>query len=163
MDTNKIVETCEVTFDEASPGTRPDAAGTQVPDIRESIFVDDDSEDEDPILPQVSAEMVGQPATTIQASTQQPPSIFTDDLSGSAPTSTAHEVEATSAPGAPLHIQRQHPPEQIIGDIHERVTRSRFISPDSHAHSAFVASFERRDATHALSDSSWVNAMHEKL
>ena len=28
LETNKIVETCEVSFDEASPGTRPDIAGT---------------------------------------------------------------------------------------------------------------------------------------
>jgi hypothetical protein len=28
LETNKIVETCEVTFDEASPGTRPDVSGT---------------------------------------------------------------------------------------------------------------------------------------
>ena len=51
----------------------------------------------------------------------------------------------------------------MIGDLHERVTCPRFISPDSHAHSAFVASFEPRDVTHALSDSSWVNVMHEEL
>ncbi|MBJ4693218.1 hypothetical protein JGE76_23615, partial [Salmonella enterica subsp. enterica serovar Rissen] len=60
-------------------------------------------------------------------------------------------------------VQRQHPSEQIIGNLHERVTRSRFISPDSPAHSTFVASFEPRDVTHALSNSSWVNAMHEEL
>ncbi len=28
LETNKIVETCEVSFDEASPSTRPDIAGT---------------------------------------------------------------------------------------------------------------------------------------
>ncbi len=28
LETNKIVETCEVTFDEASPSTRPEIAGT---------------------------------------------------------------------------------------------------------------------------------------
>ncbi|WVZ58241.1 hypothetical protein U9M48_008528 [Paspalum notatum var. saurae] len=31
------------------------------------------------------------------------------------------------------------------------------------SHFAFVASFEPRDVSHALSDSNWVNAMHEKL
>ena len=30
------------------------------------------------------------------------------------------------------------------------------------AHSAFVASFEPKDIGHALSDSNWVNAMHEE-
>nr|ADB85299.1 putative retrotransposon protein [Phyllostachys edulis] len=123
FDTNKVVETCEVTFDEASPSTRPDDAGTQV---SESIFVDDDSEDGDPIHPQVRSDMVGEPTSTTPASDEQPLPTFTDDQSGSAPTSTANEVEVTSAPGAPLRIQRQHPPEQIIGDLHERITRSRF-------------------------------------
>ena len=77
--------------------------------------------------------------------------------------STCVPAASGLVPGAPLHIQRRHLPEQMIGDLHERVTRTRFISPDSHAHSAFVVSFEPRDVTHALSDSSWVNAMHEEL
>lgn len=125
LDTNKIVETCEVTFDEASPGTRPDAVDTQVPDIRESIFVDDDSEDEDSIHPLIPSKMVGEPASTSPVLVEQPPPTFTDDVSGSAPTSTTYEVEATSALGPPLYIQRRHPPEQMIGDLHEQVTRSR--------------------------------------
>ena len=66
-----------------------------------------------------------------------------------------------SPPGAPLHIQRRHPPDQIIGNLHERVTRSRYHDPSLYSHSAFVASFEPRDISHALSDSNWVNAMHE--
>ena len=61
LDTNKIVETCEVTFDEASPGTSPDDVGTYV---SESIFVDYDFENEDPIHPLVTAEMVGAPVST---------------------------------------------------------------------------------------------------
>jgi hypothetical protein len=50
----------------------------------------------------------------------------------------------------------------MIGNIHERV--SRHSSRISHfAHSAFVASFEPQDIGHALSNSNWVNAMHEEL
>lgn len=45
----------------------------------------------------------------------------------------------------------------------ERVTRSRFIDSDYHTHSAFVASFEPKDISHALTDESWINAMHEEL
>ena len=46
----------------------------------------------------------------------------------------------------------------------ERVTRSWFIDSDSHTHSAFkVASFEPKDISHALTDESWINAMHEEL
>lgn len=64
---------------------------------------------------------------------------------------------------APLHIQRIHPPEQMTGSLHDRVTRSRFNDPNSYAHSAFVASFEPKDISHALTDESWINAMHEEL
>ncbi|WVZ70770.1 LOW QUALITY PROTEIN: hypothetical protein U9M48_019410 [Paspalum notatum var. saurae] len=47
----------------------------------------------------------------------------------------------------------------MIGDIHQRVTRS---SVNSLAFT-YVATFEPQDLSHALSDPSWVNAMHEKL
>ena len=73
------------------------------------------------------------------------------------------EEEATSTREAPRHIQRRHPPQQMLGDLNERVTRSKVTSIASFAHSAFVASFEPKDIGHALSDSNWVNAMHEEL
>jgi hypothetical protein len=48
--------------------------------------------------------------------------------------------------------------------MNERVTQS---SSSAHlscfTNTPFVALFEPRDILHALSDSSWVNAMHEKL
>ena len=36
------------------------------------------------------------------------------------------EEEATSTREAPRHIQRRHPPQQMLGDLNERVTRSKF-------------------------------------
>ncbi|WVZ98058.1 hypothetical protein U9M48_043541 [Paspalum notatum var. saurae] len=51
----------------------------------------------------------------------------------------------------------------MIGDIHQRVTRSSVTSLAFFFHSAYVASFEPRDVSHALSDPNWVNAMHEEL
>jgi hypothetical protein len=51
----------------------------------------------------------------------------------------------------------------MIGELHERVTRSRSQQISHFAHSAFVATFESRDVGHALSDPNWVNAMHEEL
>ena len=35
------------------------------------------------------------------------------------------EEEATSTREAPRHIQRRHPPQQMLGDLNERVTRSK--------------------------------------
>ncbi|WVZ50031.1 hypothetical protein U9M48_001330 [Paspalum notatum var. saurae] len=51
----------------------------------------------------------------------------------------------------------------MIGDIHQRVTRFSINSLAFFSHSAYVASFEPRDVSHALSDPNWVNAMHEEL
>ncbi|WVZ58251.1 LOW QUALITY PROTEIN: hypothetical protein U9M48_008537 [Paspalum notatum var. saurae] len=51
----------------------------------------------------------------------------------------------------------------MIGDLHQRVTRSSVNSLAFFSHSASVASFEPRDVSHALSDPNWVNDMHEEL
>ena len=51
----------------------------------------------------------------------------------------------------------------MIGDIHQRVTRSSVNSLAFFFHSAVVASFEPRDVSHALFDPNLVNAMHEEL
>jgi hypothetical protein len=74
------------------------------------------------------------------------------------------EGEIISEPGAPSHIQKVHPPQQIIGNLNERVTRSSRLAHLSYfSNTLFVALFEPRDVGHALSDSSWVNAIHEEL
>jgi hypothetical protein len=66
--------------------------------------------------------------------------------------------------GAPSHIQKVHLPQQIIGNMNERVTRfSRSAHLSCFTNTLFVVLFEPRDVGHALSDSSWVNVMHEKL
>jgi hypothetical protein len=72
--------------------------------------------------------------------------------------------EINSENGAPSHIQTAHPPQQIIANLNERVTQSsRSAHLSCFTNTLFVALFEPRDVGHALSDSSWVNAMHEEL
>jgi hypothetical protein len=74
------------------------------------------------------------------------------------------EGEIISKSGAPSHIQKAHPPQEIISNLNERVTRfSRSAHLSCLTNTLFVALFEPRDVGHALSDSSWVNAMHEEL
>jgi hypothetical protein len=75
----------------------------------------------------------------------------------------AAEGEVVSRREAPKHVQVDHPPSRIIGDINERTTRSRSRNASHFAHSAFVATFEPKDIGHALSDPNWVNAMHDEL
>jgi hypothetical protein len=66
--------------------------------------------------------------------------------------------------GAPSHIQKARPPQQIIGNLNERVTQSsRSAHLSCFTNTLFVALFETRDVGHVLFDSSWVNAMHEEL
>jgi hypothetical protein len=74
------------------------------------------------------------------------------------------EGEIISEQGAPSHIQKAYPPQQIICNLNERVTRSsRLAHLYCFTNTLFVALFEHRDVGHALSDSSWVNDIHEEL
>jgi len=77
------------------------------------------------------------------------------------PTEDAGEVTSEIVPSR--QVQRDHPPHKMIEDIHQRVTRSSVTSLAFFSHSAYVAYFEPRDVSHALSDPNWVNAMHEEL
>nr|ABA98097.1 retrotransposon protein, putative, Ty1-copia subclass [Oryza sativa Japonica Group] len=47
--------------------------------------------------------------------------------------------------------------------VGKRTTRSKVTTHDVCANSAFLASFEPKDVSHALTDESWINAMHEEL
>jgi hypothetical protein len=73
------------------------------------------------------------------------------------------EGEIISDQGAPCHIQKAHPPQQIIGNLNERVTRSSTAHLSCFTNMLFVTLFEPRDVGHTFSDSSWVNNMHEEL
>jgi hypothetical protein len=74
------------------------------------------------------------------------------------------EGEIVSESGALSHVQKAHPPQQIIGNVNEKVTRSsRSAHLTCFTNTLFVALFEPRYVGHTLSDSSWVNVMHEEL
>jgi hypothetical protein len=139
-----------VTFDETAPCPRDVFECASDKEMEESILVDEglqgvnDYEDE-PLLPSTSSpELV--PAFTLEVE---------------APEAT---TSSTAAVEAPSHVQKAHPPQQIIGNLNDRVTRS---SRSAHltyfTNTLFVALFEPRDVGHALSNSSWVNAMHDEL
>jgi hypothetical protein len=163
LQTHTIVESYDVTFDEIAPYPRDvfECAGDK--EMEESIFVYkglqgvDDDED-DPLLPSTSSpEPV--PASTLEADARQATS-----SSIAAVEMSRVEGEIISKLSAPSHIQKAHPPYQIIGNLNERVTRSsRSAHLSCFTNTLFVALFEPRDVGHALSDSSWVNVMYEEL
>jgi hypothetical protein len=163
FETNIIVESCDVSFNKTAPCPRGafECAGEK--EMEESIFVDEglqgiDGDEDESLLPSTSSpEPV--PASTLEADAPQ----ATTSSTAVADVSRI-EGEIISEPGAPSHIQKVHPPQQIIGNLNERVTRSsRSAHLSCFSNILFVTLFEPRDVGHALSDSNWVNAMHEEL
>jgi hypothetical protein len=74
------------------------------------------------------------------------------------------EGEIVSVLGAPSHIQKAHPSQQIIGNLNERVTHSSRSAHLSYfSNTLFVTLFEPRDVGHTVFYSTWVNVMHKEL
>jgi hypothetical protein len=163
LQTNTVVESCDVTFDEIAPNPLDvfECAGDK--EIEESIFVDEglqgvNGDEDEPLLSSTSSpEHV--PAFTLEA--EAPQAIISSTAVVEA---SQVEGEIISESGAPSHIQKTHSPQQIIGNLNERVTRSsRLAHLFCFTNTLFVALFEPQDVGHVLSNSSWVNAMHEEI
>jgi hypothetical protein len=123
FETNTIVESCDVTFNDTAPCPRGvfECAGDKK--MVESIFIDEelqgvDSDEDEPLLPSTSSpESV--PTSTLEAEAPQ-----TTTSSTAAAEASQVEGEIISEPGAPSHIQKAHLPQQIIGNLNKRVTHS---------------------------------------
>jgi hypothetical protein len=131
--------------------------------MEESIFVDEglqgvNSGEYEPLLPSTSSpEHV--PASTLETEAPQA-------ITSSTPAVEASQVEGEiiSEQGAPSHFQKAYPPQQIIVNLNERVTRSlRLAHLTCFINTLFVALFDPQDVGHALFDSSWVNVIHQEL
>jgi hypothetical protein len=163
VETNTVVESCDVTFDETGPCPRGVLECVGDKEMEESIFVDEgvqgvNGDKDEPLLPSTSSpEHV--PASTFEAKAPQATTSSTAGVEAS-----QVEGEIVFELGAPSHNQKVRPPQQIIGNLNERVTHSsRSAHLSCFLNILFIALFEPRDVGHALSDSSWVNAMHEEL
>ncbi|WVZ96991.1 LOW QUALITY PROTEIN: hypothetical protein U9M48_042562 [Paspalum notatum var. saurae] len=132
------------------------------------IWTSDDEEGTPIFEDEEGAVNDGDAGATAPAVAHAPSATSSDDEGGPLPTASsslprqqAHargrtrrgRGEVTSEIVPSRRVRRDHPPHGMIGDIHRP-----FFS-----HSAYVASFEPRDVSHALSDPNWVNAMHEEL
>jgi hypothetical protein len=163
FETNTVVESCDVIFNETAPYPHDvlECAGDKK--MKESIFVDEglhgaNGDKDEPLLSSTSSpELV--PASTLEV---EAPEATTSSIT--AVEASRVEGKIVSELGAPSHNQKTHPPQQIIGNLNKRVTRSSRSAHLSYfSNTLFVALFEPRDVGHSLSDSSWVNAMHEEL
>jgi hypothetical protein len=142
LETNTIVKSCDVTFNETAPCPRDvfECAGDK--EMEESIFIDEglqgaDSDEDDPLLPSTSSpEHV--PASTLEAEAPRATTSSTTVVEAS-----RFEGEIISKLSAPSHIQKAHPPQQIIGNLNGRVTRSSRLAHLSYfTNTLFVALFE---------------------
>jgi hypothetical protein len=160
LETNQIMESCEVTFDETQPRSQLvfECAGDD--ELGDEIFQEEKHEhgdDEDGgVVP--AAEHVPTTSTTL-VDDPSPTPTTTNQNQGEA----AVEGEIASRREPPRRVQVDHPASSIIGDMNERTTRSRVRNNSQFAHAAFVATFEPEDIGHTLSDHNWVNSMHEEL
>jgi hypothetical protein len=152
-----------VTFDKTAPCPRGVVECTGDKEMEESIFVDEglqgiDGNEDEPLLPSTSSpDHV--PASIFEAEAPQ-----TTTSSTAAVEVSRVEGEIISELGAPSHIQKPHPPQQIIGNLNERVTySSRSAHLSCFSNTLFVTFFETQDVGYILSDSSWVNAIHDEL
>jgi hypothetical protein len=122
LETNQIVETCEVTFDETQPHSQLvfECAGDD--ELGEEIFQEEEHEhgdDEDGgVVP--TAEHVHTTSTTV-VDGPSPTPMTTNQDQGEA----TIEGEGASRREPPRRVQVEHPASRIICDINERTTRSR--------------------------------------
>jgi hypothetical protein len=156
LETKTIVESCDMTFDETDPFPCDvfECAGDK--EMEESIFVDVglhgvDGDEDEPLLPSTSS---SQPVPAPQATTSSTAAVEVSWVEG----------EIISEQGASSYIQKAHTPQQIIGNLNERVAQSSRSAHLSYfTNTLFIALFEPRDVGHTLSYLSWVNDMHEEL
>jgi hypothetical protein len=123
LKTNTIVESCDVTFNEIAPCPHDVFECVSDKEMDKSIFVDEglqgiDGDEDDPLLPSTSS-LKPIPTSTLEADAPHATTSSTAIVEVS-----RVEGEIISKLGAPSHIQKAHSPQQIIGNLNERVTRS---------------------------------------
>jgi hypothetical protein len=122
LETNQIVETCEVTFDETQPRSQPvfECAGDD--ELGKDIFQEEEHElgdDEDGgVVPH--AEHVPTTWTTVVDGPSPTPTTTNQDQG-----EAVVEGEIASRREPPRRVQVDHPASRIIGDLNERTTWSR--------------------------------------
>jgi hypothetical protein len=110
LETNTVVESCDVTFDETAPYPRDVFECVGDKEMEESIFIDEglqgvDGDEDVPLLPSTSSPK-HVPTFTLEAETPQATNSSTTVVEAS-----RVEREIISESSAPSHIQNAHPPQ----------------------------------------------------
>jgi hypothetical protein len=94
----------------------------------------------------------------------EPPQEESNDQGGDAHDQDEEDEQVTRPPHPRVHqaIQRDHPVNTILGDIHKGVTTRSCVAHFCE-HYSFVSSIEPHRVEEALQDSDWVMAMQEEL
>jgi hypothetical protein len=121
LETSTIVESCDVTFDETATCPHDAFEYTGDKEIEESIFIDEklhgfDRDEDKPLLSSTSLPEL------VPASTLEPEASYASTSSTAAMEVSRIEGEIISNQGAPSHIQKAYLPQQIIGNLNERIT-----------------------------------------
>jgi hypothetical protein len=138
LETNQIVETCEVTLNETQPRSQLvfECAGDD--ELDEEIFQEEEHEhgdDEDGgLVP--PAEHVPITSTTMVDGPSPTPTMTNQDRGEG-----VVEGEVASRREPPRRVQVDHLASRIISDMNERTIRSRVRNNSHFAHAAFVATF----------------------
>jgi hypothetical protein len=110
LETNTVVESCDVTFDETAscPHDVVECAGDK--EMEESIFVDEglqgiNGDEDEPLLLSTSS------PDPVRASTLEAEAPYATTSSTTAVEVSWVEGEIVSEPGTPSHIQKAHPPQ----------------------------------------------------
>jgi hypothetical protein len=116
----------------------------------------------------------GQPSSSMQASPptqddenedqEEPPQEEDNDQGGDANDQDKEDDEEPRPPHLRVHqaIQRDHPVNSILGDIHKGVTTRSHVAHFCE-HYSFVSSIETYRVEDALKDSDWVLVIQEEL
>jgi hypothetical protein len=142
LETNTIIESCDVTFDETAPYPHDVFECACDKKMEEGIFVheelqDFDGDEDDPLHPSTSS-LKPVPASTLEA---EAPQATTSSIA--AVQASQVEGDIISELGALSYIQKAHPHQQIIANLNERVTRSSRSALLSYfTNTLFVALFE---------------------
>jgi hypothetical protein len=142
LETNTIVESYDMTFDEIAPYPRDIFKCAGDKEMEESIFIDErlqgfDGDEDEPLHPSTTSPEL------VSASTLEVEAHHATTSSTSAVKTSQVEGEIISKQGAPSHGQKTHSPQQIICNRNERVTRSLWSAHLScFTNMLFVALFE---------------------